>query len=154
MTSLWASVVFPDEWHSSLLVCGSPYLEAVSHHLLLCRHGAFSLCDFLCPRFPLLIGTPVPVFGLGSILNQSGLILTWLHLQKLHLLHIHRFWVHVNLEQMLFNPVKYRVGQKSSFGFFPWDVIERCKCVTSYKLFGQPSSYSVPGMCWVLSHHN
>lgn len=39
------------KWHSSLLVCGSPCLEAASHHLLLCCHGAFSLW-LSVPTFP------------------------------------------------------------------------------------------------------
>ena len=82
-------------------------------NLLLCCHRAFSLHDSLYPDFPLLMGTLV--IGWGSTLNQSGLILTWLHLPKGH---IHRFWVHVNLEGMLLNPVKYLLSARHVLSTF------------------------------------
>lgn len=155
VTSLWASVAFPDEmtfldswvWQSLSWGNITPSPSLLSQSILPVWLSV--------PRSPSSYRDTSPSLWIRVYSKPVWCILTWLHLQKLHFLHIHRFWVHMNLEQMLLNPVKCQVGQKSSFGFFPQDVIKKYKfCVTNYKLFGQPNSYSVPGIRLVLSHHN
>ena len=110
LTSLWASVAFPDEmtfltscvWQSLSWGNITPSPSLLSWSIL---PVWLSL-----PRSPSFYRDTSPSLWIRVCSKPVWHIITWLHLQKLHLLHIHRFWVHVNLEQIVWATREALVG--------------------------------------------